>query len=344
MDSPLAGLRYVSVGGLISSFSDMWSADERGKAMGVYTLGPLLGPVIGPITGGFIAEYSTWRWVFWSTSAAAVAVQIIGIIYLRESHPGTILQHRRNRLVQQTGNNNLRTYYHQEGLAKKLSHAFSRPVIMFITQPIVFCMSLYMAYLFGTTYLMFVTFPQIWTDIYGESPSIGGLNYLSIAIGSFLGLFMTLKFVDRIYRRLKSSNNDTAVPEFRMPAMFVGSVTSTIGLFWYAWSIGRTHWVMPNIGALIYTAGTISCLQGMQMYIVDSYQTYAASALAACAVLRSLAGFGFPLFVPYMYNALGYGWGTTVLALITMTIGWTAPVLFWVYGARLRAVSRFAAG
>lgn len=41
--------------------SDMWSVEERGKAMGIYTLGPLLGPVIGPIAGGFIAEYSTWH-------------------------------------------------------------------------------------------------------------------------------------------------------------------------------------------------------------------------------------------------------------------------------------------
>jgi MFS family permease len=37
----------------------MWSAEERGKAMGIYTLGPNLGLVVGPIAGGFIAQYST---------------------------------------------------------------------------------------------------------------------------------------------------------------------------------------------------------------------------------------------------------------------------------------------
>jgi MFS family permease len=322
----------------------MWSAEERGKAMGVYTLGPLLGPVIGPIAGGFIAQYSTWRWVFWATSAAAVGVQVVGFVWLRECHPATLLRKRRDCLVKETGNGNLHTEEKVETLAYKLLHAFERPVRLFATQPIVFCMAIYMAYLFGITYLMLATFPEIWTVVYHESPSIGGLNYLSIAIGSFAGLFFNLKFVDRIYKTLKARNNNVGKPEFRMPSLAAGSVLSTIGLFWYGWSIGNTHWIMPNIGALIFTAGTISCLQGMQMYIVDSYQTYAASAMAACAILRSLAGFGFPLFAPYMYQALGYGWGTSVLAFVTVAIGWVAPFAFWRFGPKLRAISRYAAG
>lgn len=324
--------------------SDMWTAEERGKAIGVYTLGPLLGPVAGPIAGGFIAEYSTWRWVFWCTSAAAVAVQCVGFFWLQECHPGTLLRKRRDRLAKETGNEDLHTAEKVETLGYKLLHAFERPVKMFTTQPIVFCMAIYMAYLFGITYLMLATFPNIWTVVYHESPGIGGLNYLSIAIGSFIGLFFNLKLVDRIYKGLKARNNDVGKPEFRIPSLAVGSVISTIGLFWYGWSIGNTHWIMPNIGALIFSMGMISCLQGMQTYIVDSYEIYAASAMAACAVLRSLCGFGFPLFAPYMYNSLGYGWGTSLLAFITMAIGWVAPFAFWHFGPRLRAMSIYASG
>lgn len=322
----------------------MWSAEERGKAMGIYTLGPILGPVVGPIAGGFIAQYSTWRWVFWSTSAAAAGVQAVGFLWLRECHPATLLRKRCDRLAKETGNEKLHIDEKVETLTRKLVHAFERPVRLFTTQPIIFCMAIYMAYLFGTAYLMFATFPEIWTVVYHMEPGIGGLNYLSTAIGSFVGLFLNLKLVDRIYKTLKARNNGVGKPEFRMPSLAVGSVISTIGLFWYGWSIGRTHWIMPNIGALIFTAGTISCLQGMQTYIVDSYQTYAASAMAACAILRSLGGFGFPLFAPYMYNALGYGWGTSVLAFISMGFGWVAPFIFWHFGPKLRAMSKFAAG
>lgn len=317
--------------------------------MGLYTLGPILGPVVGPIAGGFISEYSTWRWVFWSTTIAAVAVQALGVLWLRESHPATLLRRKRERLVRATGNEQLRCGDDDDdrvgtSLPAAVGHALVRPVRMFTTQPIVFCVSVYMAYLFGVTYLMLATFPDVWTEVYHESQGLGGLNYLSIAIGAFAGLFLNLHAIDRIYKTLKAKNNDVGLPEYRIPCMMVGSVITTIGLFWYGWSIGRTHWIMPNIGALIYTAGTISCLQGMQTYIVDSYQTYAASAMAAAAILRSLAGFGFPLFAPYMYYDLGYGWGTSILAFISIGIGWGAPFLFWFFGPKLRASSRFAAG
>jgi MFS family permease len=337
----IGGSAPVAIGG--GAMSDMWIAEERGKAMGLYTLGPILGPVIGPIAGGFIAQYSTWRWVFWSTSIAAVGIQAVGLVWLKESHPGTLLRRRCNQAVKDTGNEKLHTAEKVESLGNKLIHAFSRPLRMFFTQPIVACIAIYMAYIFGTTYLMFATFPDIWTKVYNEEPGIGGLNYLSIAIGSFVGLFFNIKVVDRVYKGLKTRNNDMGKPEFRIPSLAIGSVISTIGLFWYGWSIGRTHWIMPNIGALIFIAGTVACLQGMQMYIVDSYQTYAASAIAACAILRSLGGFAFPLFAPYMYKALGYGWGTSVLAFISIAIGWTAPFMFWRFGPRLRAMSRYAA-
>lgn len=45
------------------SISDLWRPEERGYAIALFTLGPLLGPVVGPITGGWIAEKSTWKWV-----------------------------------------------------------------------------------------------------------------------------------------------------------------------------------------------------------------------------------------------------------------------------------------
>jgi len=82
----------------------------------------------------------------------------------------------------------------------------------------------------------------------------------------------------------------------------------------------------------------------MQTYIVDSYVRYAASGVAAAVVLRSLAGFGFPLFAPAMYNALGYGWGNSVLGFVAVVVGIPAPLLFWIWGERLRARSTFAAG
>ena len=49
--------------------------------------------------------------------------------------------------------------------------------------------------------------------------------------------------------------------------------------------------------------------------------SHCSTALAAVSFLRSLAGFGFPLFAPAMYRALGYGKGNTVLAVVAIVLG-----------------------
>ena len=91
----------------------------------------------------------------------------------------------------------------------------------------------------------------------------------------------------------------------------------------------HTHWIGPNIGAAVFAAGVIIGFQCIQTYLVDSYTRFAASAIAAATVLRSLAGFGFPLFAPYMYNALGYNWGNSLLGFIAIGLGIPAPFLLW---------------
>ncbi|KPM46426.1 putative transporter [Neonectria ditissima] len=340
----IGGSAPLAIGaGLVS---DCWSPEERGKAVGIYSLGPMLGPVVGPVAAGFIAERTTWRWVFWSTSIAAGFIQIAGLIWMRETYAPVLLSRKRERLVKETGNEKLHTGPDStKSLSKALSSALLRLSRMLATQPIVQAIALYMAYLFGVTYLITVTFPVVWTEVYGESLGISGLNFISLAVGSIFGAVVSIRFVDRIYRRLKENNGGVGRPEFRVPSMFVGSILVPVGLLWYGWSVqGRVHWIMPNIGIVIFVAGTLVCLQGMQGYVIDSYSRYAASGLAAAVVLRSLAGFAFPLFAPYLYERLDYGWGTSVLALVSIAIGIPAPFMFYFFGAKLRGMSKYAAG
>ena len=127
--------------------------------------------------------------------------------------------------------------------------------------------------------------------------------------------------------------------------MVPGSILVPIGLFLYGWSAEyKVHWIVPNIGVALYGAGTITCFQSMQTYLIEAYTTFAASAVASATMLRSLAGFGFPLFAPYMYDSLHYGWGNSVLGFIAVAIGIPAPFGLWFYGPKLRAISRYAAG
>lgn len=75
-------------------------------------------------------------------------------------------------------------------------------------------------------------------------------------------------------------------------------------------------------------------------YLVDAYTVYAASVSAASTVFRSLLGALLPLAGNSMYNALGVGWGTSVLGFIAVAFI-PVPFVFWKFGQRIRE-SRFS--
>ncbi|KAK5266030.1 hypothetical protein LTR40_014453, partial [Exophiala xenobiotica] len=72
--SGLGGSAPLAIGGGV--LGDLFKPEERGKAMGIYAMGPLLGPAIGPVVGAWVAEKSTWRWMFYASSVANLFILI----------------------------------------------------------------------------------------------------------------------------------------------------------------------------------------------------------------------------------------------------------------------------
>ncbi|KAH8655268.1 synaptic vesicle transporter [Xylariales sp. PMI_506] len=342
----LGGSAPLAIGGGI--MSDLWAIENRGKALGIYTLMPLLGPAIGPIAAGFIVQYSNWRWCFYSVTIAGCVIQALAFVFLVETNPRAILAKKALALRSATGNKHLYTEWDRpdERPATKLGIALKRPFKLLTTQPIVQFLGLYMAFLYGLMYLLLSTFANLWMERYHEGVAIGGLNYISTGLGFMVGSRANALLQDRVYRKLKATHGGgTARPEFRIPLMMPAAILVPIGIFVYAWTSEHTaFWLWPNVGVFIVTVGMIVCFQCMQVYIVETYSRYAASAIAATVVLRSLAGFGFPLFAPQMYDSLGYGWGNSLLGFIACGIGLPAVFIFWKYGQWLRERSPFAAG
>lgn len=73
-----------------------------------------------------------------------------------------------------------------------------------------------------------------------------------------------------------------------------------------------------------------------QLYLVDAFgPAQAASALAALTMLRSIFAAFLPLAGPPLYEALGLGWGNTLLGLLALAFV-PVPILFYKYGTVLR--------
>ena len=226
--------------------ADLFRPHERGQAVAVYVLAPLVGVVIGPIAGGFLVQYTSWPWCFYVVSIAGGAVQIFGLPFFRETYPPIILQRRCKRLQKNTQNPNLYTQHDSVSLLQLLRTSLIRPFKLLGTQPIVQVWSLYCAYLYGILYLLIATFPNVWTDIYRETVSIGSLNYISLFVGMGLASQVGTRFADKYYRKLCEENGGQGRPEFRLPVLTIGALLVPVGLFWYGWSARSTiHWIMP---------------------------------------------------------------------------------------------------
>ncbi|PIG79923.1 hypothetical protein AARAC_010354 [Aspergillus arachidicola] len=89
--------------------SDLFEAHDRGKAIALFTLPPLIGTAIGPIAGGFVMQYVSWRWCFYVIFIAIAVIQIIGLILLRETCGPVLLKRKAARLRKSTQNPDLHT-------------------------------------------------------------------------------------------------------------------------------------------------------------------------------------------------------------------------------------------
>ncbi|KAG0709503.1 multidrug resistance protein 4 [Suillus ampliporus] len=299
----LAGCAPIACGGGV--ISDLFEERERASAMALYSIGPLIGPAIGPVMGGFIAESVGIQYVFYVIVAISGVAAILGIPFLRESYAPVI----KLRLDNMARDPEKTTVGHPAAHhMDKWTHLWinlKRPVIM-LTR------SIY--------YLMFATFPDLFSTTYHFSIGIGGLAYIGIGFGFLAATLFGAKISDKIYLYLAAKNGGKGKPEMRVPALIFGSLFVPVGLFWYGWSAqAKIHFMMPIVGTGIFGFGLMTTFLPIQLYLVDTF-TYAASAVAAASMFRSLLG-------------------NSLLAGLAIIIGIPFPIWMYYAGESMRAKS-----
>lgn len=332
----------TNAGGVIA---DMMSANQRGIGMAIFAAAPFLGPVIGPICGGFIGETVGWRWVEGVMAIFTGTLWIIGTFVVPETYSPVILRRRAIKLHQMTGKHYISILEKKQGPTTPkdaFKKNLSRPWILLFREPIVLMISIYMAIIYGTLYMMFGAFPVVYQQTRGWSQGIGGLAFLGIAVGMLLGVAYAI-WDNKRYMKVEDENDGDAPPEARLPPGLIGSVALPVGLFAFAWTnYPSIHWSASIILSAPFGFGMVLVFLSCMNYLIDAYTIYAASVLAANSVLRSIFGAVFPLFTTYMYANLGIHWASSVPAFLALAC---VPFLFIFYrvGEKIRLKCKFAA-
>jgi len=283
--------------------------------------------------------------MFWSTSAFQGVMTIVSFFAFHETYPQLILRRRAEKKRSETGDQRYVTAAERQyaGISpiNAISRSLTRPLRLLLFHPIVQLISVLSALNYGMLYIILATFSDLWVVAYGQPVDISGLHYIAVALGEIAGSQISGYVMDTIYTKLKTRAGDAGRPEYHIPMMLPGAILAPVGLLIYGWAAQtHKHWIVVDVGMFIATFGLQIAGMPKQAYIIDSYPEHASSATAASQLLRSLMAFTFPLFAPAMYRALGYGWGNSLLALITLLFGVPAPLLLWWLGPRLRAKAR----
>lgn len=336
----------TNAGGVIA---DMFPASQRGLAMSVFAAAPFMGPTLGPIAGGFLGETKGWRWVEGLMAIFTGALWILGALTIPETYPPVLLRKRAAALSKATGH----VYRSKLELDKAntpsvgaaFKTALSRPWVLLFREPIVFLLSIYMAIIYGTLYMMFAAFPIVFQQERGWSEGIGGLAFLGVAVGMLAAVIYTIpdnKRYNRVADAAIAKGDIGASPEARLPPAKIGAICLPLGLFWFAWTnYPNIHWIVCIMATAPFGFGMVLVFLSITNYLIDAYTIYAASVLAANSVLRSLFGAAFPLFTTQMYSNLGIHWASSIPAFLALMCV-PFPFLFYRYGPAIRKRCKFA--
>jgi hypothetical protein len=199
---------------------------------------------------------------------------VITFIFLSESHGPTILAAKLKKIRQQTANQNL--VIEKKGIrdAKSLLlRTITRPSRMLLQSPIVTGLSIYLAVVYAYSYLLFTTFPTVFSGQYGFDTGVLGLAFLGLGLGMLTALFFMGSFSDGIQARLIArhkesklewvvyptrNRNELNQSRFRLLPLIFGAPFLPVGLFIYGWTAEfKVHWIVPILATGLIGFGFI---------------------------------------------------------------------------------------
>ncbi|KAJ5679949.1 Major facilitator superfamily multidrug transporter mdrA [Penicillium macrosclerotiorum] len=333
---------FTNSGGVIA---DMFAARERGLALSAFALAPFLGPVIGPIVGGFLGMKAGWKWVMGLLTILCGVMWFIGAALKPETYAPVLLRQRARTLSKLTGKVYMSKLDIDQGRPEPkeaMKTALSRPFILLFREPIVLLLSIYLAIIYGTLYMLFGAFPIVYEIHRGWNQGVAGLAFLGVMVGMLGAVAYSIPENTR-YSKLLEKNGGYSPPESRLPPCMIASLALPAGLFWFAWTNSPSiHWMASIAAGVPFGFGMVLVFLSVFNYLIDAYTIFAASVLAANSLLRSMFGFAFPLFTTYMFNNLGIHWASCVPAFLALAC---VPFPFVLYkkGLAIRKYCKYSA-
>lgn len=346
----LGGLSSAGGSVTLGMTADMWEPNEQGFAVAFVVLSSVGGSALGPIFGGICEDNLSWRWNFWIQLIFGAVVQIAHFFLVSETRASLLVDREARRRRESGENTNVwgpGELHERKLLMKEVLTIWRRPFEMFLTEPIVLCLSLLSGFSDALIFICMESFTLVYEQ-WNFSATACGLAFIPIVIGYFLAYFIHIPDIARQQHIIRTQGEGARFAERRMLLLLFIAPLEALGMFGFAWtSMGPAHnpWIAPMIFTTLIAIANFSIYMSTIDYMVSAYGPYSASATGGNGFARDfLAGIATMYSTP-MYENIGgkrhLQWASTLLGCLAILVAIPIYVFYW-KGPQIRERSKFA--
>lgn len=198
---------------------------ESGRAYGIFYAVPLLSFLIGTIVGGYLTQYYSWHWIFWSLSIFGGILFFLILFTLPETfHQSSQLS---DNVAKQNSLPTLRKHF----------NPFS-PLYLFRHFNVTLTL-IYFSLVTAIVYAQDVLVATIFTNLYNLSASEVGFVYFAQGSGYIVGSLVGGHYSDFILKREMKNNGGVSYLEMRLKGIWIVMILFLILYLAYGWILAN---------------------------------------------------------------------------------------------------------
>ncbi|KAH9906701.1 major facilitator superfamily transporter multidrug resistance [Xylariomycetidae sp. FL2044] len=333
------------------SIADIWQPRERGRAMGVFYLGPLMGPLLAPILGGALTAGFGWESTMFCLAAYGAVVFLLVLFAVpetlhRKDGPATAPENAVTTSAadpeksQQPQADLSRVASRRSVTAEKSRRAATwlktclvdpLEIITYLRFPAIALTVYYAAITFGSLYVLNISVQSAFSvPPYSFSPIIIGLLYIPSSLGYFMASVFGGAWIDRIMHRaaikanrFEADGTPKYLPEDRMREnAWISATLYPASLIWYGWAVQYgTHWIVPAVANFFFGVGSMLVFSAATTMLTEFMPGRSSNGVALNNFVRNIFSCTGGVVAQPLINVMGHGWLLTMLALIAWTTG-----------------------
>ncbi|KAK3678949.1 hypothetical protein LTR78_001402 [Recurvomyces mirabilis] len=346
--------------------ADIWEVKERGRAMGIFYLGPLCGPLLSPIIGGALAQSLGWRSTQWFLAIFGACLCILLVFCLPETlrrrKPMAAIAEAEveatiNDQDEKTGAGRpalTRTATKQSVRVKTrkywvmLRRAFIDPlrIVLYLRFPAVAVCIYYSTVTFASLYVLNISVQMTFSVApYNYSSTIVGLLYLPNSLGYFLSSIFGGRWVDAIMAREarnagRYDENGKLMyrPEDRMREnAWIGAILWPAAIITYGWTAQYgVNTAGPMIANFFFGVGSMLIFAMATTMLTEFMPRKASNGVALNNFVRNIFSCVGTIVASPLVNAIGNGALFTIIGAVALVSGILTILAMKRFGPRWR--------